>query len=204
MPVVFSNAYTSTVSGSTVEIGYGPSTGTSGGVVTDGATVITEGVALQHVRTRRNLAVATIPVLASDGTIWATADTVRMMTIKSNDRIIEMNVWTDSALTAVTTLTCDVGLALTGREHDGAVVDVNIFDVALDISTAPVVRADIFDNGALTDDHRYLPAWALAGIGDGTDTEDPMVLYDILLTMVVAGATTAGKLWLEVIYVAGD
>jgi len=204
---VFSNHYTSTTSGESVEVGFKPGVGSNSGVVSSGTAITNVGAGVNHSRVRTSLATATIPVtVGSPAAAWATGDFVRLLTMRSSDRIVDIRIWTDATLAAATALATDIGIYLAGLNHDGAVVDVDLFGTAFNLmSASPVARVSVFDDGALADEHRYLPLWAALSIGAGTDTSDPEVLYDIALTMgTVTGAVVAGEVFLEVEYIAGD
>jgi hypothetical protein len=136
-----------------------------------------------------------------------TTDTVRFCTFKSSDRILEAYLITDGGCTAGTV---DVGIALSGHNHDGALVDVNVFADALVVSTL-TARIDMMadggaDNIAAAGENyqRGLTMWELAAMGAGTDTVDPRVNYDILLTPTVSLSVADAILTVEFVYTAGD
>lgn len=154
-------------------------------------------VGLNHARMRKKIAFADL----DDGTDnCAAGDIVRMMTFKSGDRITDIRVTTDGDWTG--TNTCDLGLYLSGTNHDGAALDINLFQAAVDYDT-PLARADGFDEAVLSDDDRGKALWELYAIGAGSDTEDPMVEYDLAVTLL-GEPTNGGQITIEVDYSAND
>jgi hypothetical protein len=128
-----------------------------------------------------------------------------MMTFKSGDRLLEMWLASDgtSAAGAV-----DVGLSLTGSNHDGALVDVDLFGTAIVTSTA-MERSEALVEAALAKattvkSGRGLPLWEAAAIGAGSDTSDPGVQYDILLTPTTSFTSADSIITLEAYYTSGD
>jgi len=125
------------------------------------------------------------------GTLLATTQVLRMFTMKSSDRILEMYLTN----THTGTLTFDVGIYLAGPTHDGAVEDANLFATITDgtAATRTALFADI-----LSDLDRGKAIWELNG-----DTVDPIVDYDVCLTAVTVTTVTEGSSLLEVEYKAG-
>ena len=142
----------------------------------------------------------TIIARAIIATIGGTsADVVRMFSLPSSARIFNLRY--NSAGTS-TTYAADVGLYLSGANHDGAVVDVDLFDAAAALATAQS-DIDCFVLGVLTDQDRGRPLWHLAGIGGGTDTVDPVTNYDICLTSTATLVTVIEEVVMVCEYTSG-
>jgi hypothetical protein len=149
-----------------------------------------------HGRLRTKIAHAQLQMLNSS------ADTLRMMTFKSNDRLFQLFITSDDV---GTTGDIDIGLALAGNRHDGAVVDDDLFSTtALDVNAAALDRVDQFDNGALANIHRGFMMWELLAIGGGTDVVDPHVQYDLILTCTEDFTEALSDIVFEAVYTAGD
>jgi hypothetical protein len=139
------------------------------------------------------------------GTAAGIGDELRFMQFKSGDRLHELFVLTDGGCTAGA---MDLGLYLSGLNHDGAVLDVDLFCSALVLSTATVWAAAaaeiMIESAVLTDQDRGKPLWEILAVGAGTDTVDPMLDYD--LTGVVTTARTAAVTNIVVFarYTSGD
>ena len=126
------------------------------------------------------------------GTDLATTEVLRMFTMKSSDRLLELyltNTHTGSALTF------DVGLYDVGNNHDGAVVDANLLATITDgtAATRTALFADI-----LGDTDRGKALWELLGL-----SADPIKDYDVCLTAVTVTTVTEGISLLEAVYKAG-
>lgn len=169
-----------------------PSTTTTGASV-DVAHRVPPG--LGHGRRRTKIAHFQGLLLAS------TTDTVRLMTFKSSDRLFNL-FWTSDD--AGTTGDVDIGIALSGLRHDGAVQDDDLFSTtALDVNAAAIDRVDQFVNGALAAEHRGYQMWELLAIGAGSDTEDPHTQYDLIITCT-EDFTATTDIVVEAHYTAGD
>lgn len=121
------------------------------------------------------------------------ASTYRMLRVKSSTRISALLLYTD----AITTATADVGLYRTAADG-GAVVDVDFFATAQDLTAAIVDPADIqFEAAAGVTDIANINKriWQQLGL-----TSDPGVQYDITLTLTVAAGST-GDVSLKVRFV---
>ena len=139
--------------------------------------------------------------------LFTTSDTVRMMTFKSNDRLIELWLSYDGANTAGAV---NVGLYLSGSNHSGAVVDADLF-CTLQTTTTLAIRTDIMGEPASAliavageEEVRGLPLWKQASYGAGTDTVDPMTEYDIVITPYTTIAGADSLMTLEAYYTSGD
>ena len=133
-------------------------------------------VGIRHARTRTSIARAT----TADSTGFQTTDVVRMITLKSSDRLLALELAVDGTATAGAV---DIGLYLTGTAHAGAVADADLFSIAVVVSTETDL-IDIMDEGTLVDGvDRGKTMWELATLGSGTNyTSDPNVEFDICLT----------------------
>lgn len=150
-------------------------------------------VGLSHARTRTSVASITAMPL--------TTDVVRMITLKSGDRLLKLELSSDGGSTAGAV---NVGLYLAGDAHDGAVVDADLFASAQTISSA-LDLTDVFDEAAtLAGVDRGKTLWELAAIGAGSDTEDPFVQYDITIVPSTTFTVADSELTLVATYMAGD
>ncbi|MBR23374.1 MAG: hypothetical protein CMF57_13210, partial [Leifsonia sp.] len=140
--------------------------------------------------------------------LFTTADVVRMMTFKSSDRLIELWLGWDGANTAGAVT---VGLCLSGSNHSGAPVDWTLFGVGL-ATTTLARRQGLMVGGWSADlvavageeEVRGLPLWKQASYGSGTDTEDPMTEYDIVIAPSTTLAGADSIMTLEAYYTSGD
>jgi hypothetical protein len=149
---------------------------------------------LAHSRLRTKICHSQVTLLL------ASADTLRLMTFKSNDRIHQLFLTSDDA---GATGDIDLGIYLAGNRHDGAVVDVDLFGADTDVNAAAISRVDQFDAGALSDIHRGFMLWELAAIGDATYTADPQTQFDLVITVTELFAA-ATDIVVEAVYTAGD
>lgn len=112
----------------------------------------------------------------------AGSDVFRMIpNVRSDARLWEMQCQVASTPSAGA---INVGLHLSGYNHDGAVVDADLFEATQSI-TSGLSLADVFTGAALTNLDRGKPIWELLGL-----SEDPGTLYDITIE-VSTGITTA-------------
>lgn len=117
---------------------------------------------------------------------FAAADVLRFFQLPSAARIYELYIISDAVFTGGTV---DVGLHKAGNNHDGAVIDADLFASAVDVFTAEI-RTEIFgESTTFEEDDRGKPLWALANEGAGTYTEDPNETWEITGTL---GGTPAG------------
>lgn len=132
----------------------------------------------------------------------ATTDIARMLTLRSSDRLIDLYLSTDAACAAGAV---DIGLYLRGGNHDGAVVDADLFASAVDVHTAAFAPTSILNEATTITTIGYgLPLWEQAALGAATYTSDPGVLFDIVISAETTMTTTATTLILEALYSAGD
>lgn len=147
--------------------------------------------------TASRVRVARFPITVLSGRNFASGDIIRMGTLRSGDRILDIRVGNEQ-FPASTTV--DIGLYLTnGRFHDGAVVDADLFASALDLNTARTAAlVSVFGENFATstvgahDAGKYL--WQLADLGAATLTADPKVEYDLALTLTADPAATGADL----------
>ncbi len=151
-------------------------------------------VGVRHARTRTSIARVTALAL--------TTDVVRMITLRSSDRLLSLELATDGACAAGAV---NVGLYLSGSAHDGAVADADVFATAVTVSTETDL-VDIFDENTLLDGvDRGRTLWEIATLGAGTNyTSDPIVNFDICLVPSTSLTTAAAELTLKAVYTSGD
>ena len=143
---------------------------------------------------------------AQFGTAAGAGDVIRMMSMKSGDRIAAIRLFTDGLCTDGT---ADLGVYLSGQQHDGAVIDADLFGAAHAIKTAASFdtveeREAVFLAGALSEIDRYKTLWELCAVGAASYTVDPMVDMDICLTIVEAVTAALVKVIVAVDYTAAD
>jgi hypothetical protein len=133
-----------------------------------------------------------------------------MFTMRSADRLIELLISTDGAATAGAV---DVGVWLSGDNHDGATIGsatVNLFADALALTTLSQRTSCLGVEGGSSsipvageECPHGMTLWELVNMGDGTYTSDPGINFDITLnpstTFDVATIIT-----LEAYYTSGD
>lgn len=153
--------------------------------------VVSAGI--KHGRIRYNRAMITGLCLS--------AEVLRFFSMKSSDRLLEIMISSNGGSDAGA---IDIGIYLSGNDHDGAVVDADLFASAQATSTA-IARTDAFNESAiLQHEDRGKHLWELAAVGDGSDTVDPQVSYDICGVVTTEFTTTASILVLEAYYTSGD
>lgn len=123
-------------------------------------------------------------------------DVIRLKTVKSSDRINAIFV---SSTGASTVFAANLGIYLAGLDHDGAVVDADLFASALALNGG-LARVESFaESAVLTDEERGDMLWELLGL-----TEDPKLLYDLAWTVTGAVTTATEVTIVELFYTAGD
>lgn len=141
-------------------------------------------------------------------TATAAGDVLRFFKIKSSDRIIELQLSHDAD--ASTTVNGDIGLYTVGA--GGAVLDLDLYgdvlvapcdDLTVVIGRTETITGDVFIGGVLTDVDRGLMAWEQLAIGAGTDTVDPILEYEVCLTIAAETGIVASEYVLECTYVPG-
>lgn len=133
------------------------------------------------------------------GTAAQIGDEIRLLTMKSGARVYEVRLVSDGGATA---FTADLGIYKAGANHDGAVIDADLFGSALVVSTAiTYANSDQFiESAVLTDQDRGKYLWQLADKGDGTYTADPVEQWEFVLTPTVAATVAVTDLLLIVVY----
>lgn len=131
----------------------------------------------------------------------ATPDVIRMMRLPSNCRLYELLLCCDggSAAGAV-----DIGLHEAGSNHDGAVVDADLFASAQVISSA-LDLTDVFDEATtLAQVDRGKRLWELAAKGAATYTSDPQLDFEVTLTVTTSFTTADSEIVLHAKVNFGD
>ena len=155
--------------------------------------VVSAGISRGRVRYKR----ATITGLP----LLTTPDVLRFYTMKSSDRIINQWISSNGGSDAGA---IDIGVYTHNNTHTGAVIDADLFSSAQAISTAIHKTAALVESAVIQHEDAGQPLWFMLSRGDGTDTSDPGVLYDICGTVTTAFTTTDSVLTLECIYTSGD
>jgi len=151
-----------------------------------------------HARVRRTHAIVGL------GTVAGIGDEVRMLTLKSSDRIYSLLFSSNSASSAGA---ADIGIYETGAAHDGALPHANCHDafgtaVATDTGTN---RVEKFAAGPFNEEDMGLQMWELVNVvSAATYASDPGGSFDITLTMTTAQTVAVGTVQLEAFYTAGD
>jgi hypothetical protein len=120
-----------------------------------------------------------------DLTAQATADgdIIRLMTLKSNDRIYSIKNASDGGATALTTW--DLGVYATGDDNDGAVLDINMFGAALDEDTGYAMTERILTDANINDEDIGMELWELVNLGAATTySADPVINMDLCVTIL--------------------
>ena len=152
-----------------------------------------------HSRLRYKRAAITLDLAPS---AFTAADVARIMQFHSNDRLIELFVYSagDAGTVAV-----DIGLYKSGQQHDGVVVDVDLFCSALAIN-AGIARVDEFLEAGLTNNDRGKTLWEMANIGLSASTysADDNAMWDLCLTATATLDTADEAMVIEAFYTSGD
>ena len=125
-------------------------------------------------------------------------DVLRWFSLNSNDRPIHLYGSSDADWGATTSF--NMGLYLPGGNHDGAVVDEDLYASAVDWSGA-IARVDYLTEAALADVDRGKRVWEHLGL-----TEDPVLEYEFAFTFASNPSATAAEveMFFEMIYVSGS
>ena len=146
---------------------------------------------LSHARMRRTHAKVGL------GTVAGIGDQVRMLTLKSSDRLYSLLYSCDGASTAGD---ADIGIYLSGAAHDGALPHADCHDAfAAGLATdTEANRVEKFEAGPFDTENVGLQMWELVNVVNaGTYASDPFVSFDITLTMTVAQTVAVGIVQLE-------
>jgi len=157
-------------------------------------------VYLSHARMRRSH--ATI----GQGSDAAIGDQLRMLTLKSSDRLYSLLFSSNAGSTAAD---ADLGIYLRGSAHDGALpaaACVDAFSTTAEATDTEHLRVEVFAGGDYAfDDDMGKQLWELVNVtASSTYTEDPGIDFDITFTVTTAATVATSILQLEAFYVAGD
>ena len=138
------------------------------------------------------------------------SDELRFMSVKSSDRIYELNIWvTDRDYGDwAGVLSILIGLYEQGQNHDGPVVDGGFFATTIDIvGDAPLQREDEMMRGAsvnvISEAQRGWQLWEMMNLTlpAFNDVHDPHTEYDIVGGVALGPPTgTQGAILLEMIF----
>lgn len=101
---------------------------------------------------------------------FGATDTVRLLSIRSSDRLHWMAISAVSGLS----IGIDLGIWSQGALHDGPVIDADLFMSAVTITSAARVEA-LTEAGNVTDEQRGTPLWEMLGL-----STDSKISYDIV------------------------
>jgi hypothetical protein len=139
------------------------------------------------------------------GTVAGVGDEIRMLTMKSSDRIHSILLSSDGGSTAGD---ADLGWYNRGLAHDGAVASTNSVDA---LSTTAIAtdtaadRSEMFENGDYSTEDLGKMLWELINVSDAaTYAADPGGEFDLTFTVTVAFTVAVSTLQLEVFYTSGD
>ena len=139
--------------------------------------------------------------------VLAASDELRLMSVKSSDRIYELNLWVTNTGYGdwSGTFTADVGLFLQGQNHDGLAITPTFFASGVDIAGgAPHRRTDLFvESNVLQDGYRGWPFWEIMTdtLVAFNDVNDPITEFDIVLTVATGPPTgIQGAILVEMIF----
>ena len=152
-------------------------------------------VGISGARTRTSVARAT--------GLFLTTDVVRMASLHSSRQLLHIGIGADGASTAGAV---NLGLYLAGTDHDGAVVDVDLFASAQSVASAldPWAADGFVEATTLGGVDRGKKLWELAALGAASYTEDPDVMFDICIVPSTSLTVAASELSLWLTYTAGD
>jgi len=176
MALIYSDHYTATVSGSTVDI---PRVKVPAGV--DGASI----------RYRR------CTITTTTGT--AAGDLLYFFPMKRDDRLIELLISTPGD--GGTTLTLDIGLYATAEEG-GALIDQDLFFDDDLVLTTLRQRVDVMISSFIDDWDRGLSIWELANTGSASyaNAQEAPAMFDIVGIIRAESATAGVEIVLEALF----
>ena len=151
-----------------------------------------------HARMRYTRAAITLDAVVAIGEV------VRMKTFSSSDRL---NWGYFHCSDAGTGGLIDVGLYKAGTNHDGAVIDADLFMSAYDVKAAAREQIEILPNsgsGTLGGIDSGKTLWEMATLGAASYTSDPMEQWDIAIVPTEATTNTAWEVMMEFYYTSGD
>ncbi len=179
---------------------YGPDVGATNHFTTLNSPQTLVPTGLKSARVRSSFAQLTVP----SGQDLADNDVIRLLDLKSSDRLIELIFSMDANWGA--TADFNVGLYLKGAANTGAVVDEDLFVAAADWSGA-IATIDQYAVGTLDDFDRGKQLWeAVNAVTASTYSADPHVMYTVAATCSSDNSATAAavEFLCEAYYVAGD
>ena len=135
--------------------------------------------------------------------LFLDTEEIRLMPMKSGDRLIELLVTSDGNGTGST---AHLGISLEGNAHDGLTIDPNLFADDLVINV-PIARVDQIEaaGGALNGDDRGKTLWEMLNAGGATSyLEDPMLRYELVFLLTASAVTNGPALTVECYYTSGD
>ena len=140
---------------------------------------------IAHAKIHYKRAVVTVPT-----TVLA-ADVARFMTLKTSDRILDIQL-TKVVTTTATTWTADMGCYNSTLNHAGPVIDVDMFASAFNILQV-LNRSDQFAEASLEVEDRGKMLYQLADdtLGSAVYDNDPHEAWDLALTMVTVTGVPA-------------
>jgi hypothetical protein len=115
------------------------------------------------------------------------ADTVRLLTLRSSDRLHWMGL-----STGFLSMSIDLGIWDVGSLHDGPVVDADLFMSNVNIQARSQIEA-LTEAGTVTDEQRGSQLWEMLGL-----SSDPKISYDIVADRTVS--TGIGAMLLEAMF----
>ena len=175
---------------------------------------IAPATSVANVRIKMESGINRVPVTAARASLDFSAvaladmqigDQWRLATLKSSDRLWEIHGWWDNAGSAPWTGTIvnfETGLFTTGINHEGIVVDSNMFGTAATLLVAGqrqnlMTTANVVDEGM-----RGLQVWEIINdSGIQTITKDPQVEYDLVASLTaVTGLSAVGQIVIEAVF----
>jgi len=115
-------------------------------------------------------------------------DTVRLLTLRSSDRLHWMGISAEAGLS----MSINLGVWDVGSLHDGPVVDTDLFMSSKSIFNAARLEA-LTEAGTVTDEQRGSQLWEMMGL-----SSDPKISYDIVADRTVS--TGIGAILLEAMF----
>lgn len=130
-------------------------------------------------------------------------DLVRMFSLKSGDRIVELFVSNDAAW-AATALQIDIGLYKSGNDHDGAIILGDCFVDGLAFSGTLARTNAFFQATDILPDSAGMELWELVNVvSASTYATDPQEDWDLVVKFSSVNTLTAsGVINLECQYVS--
>ncbi len=145
---------------------------------------------------------------SSSNPVLTTGDELRLMKMRSGDRIYELNLWVSNTGYGdwAGSLVMDFGLAEQGPKHDGPVLERSFFASDIDIvGGAPHNRTDLLvEANVLQTGYRGWLLWEIMAdtiIAFQDDVNDPVTNFDLVATVDSGTPTgTQGSILVEMIF----